>query len=451
MRAYAERPTPAVPPRAALAVAPAGARSPAAPRGLPHRLASMPSDPPIQLAPDPASKEAAIAQHTVDQDRVYAMIDNAAAAVVPASDKASRAKLLKNTAELIRGGFESIIVMSRTHVTPTLRGENEIAFFDLGVRYPNRGGDYNDARDAHIYMRPGNIQGHADHRGEIRMYDPSDVSDENLKTVLIHETQHQADFHNPNEAYAQPALDAAGTAQAVNGYQTEFRAYWVGGIFRDIKHLGTSIDTLGFSTFEAANTRRVPSGSLLVPNFTTAFANQRQEKIFWHMIDSGSYGYILTAYQGSPAFRAMVDAFTLPVGGNLLNSIRIDTMRQQVNTLGFRMKQYRDFLIAPLADEGLRAPGLLTRQQQIDAATLQLQTQRALLDREDLEFLADQTASAPFWEFAETKLGAGPKDVLYQYIAGRRTALRHADLLARLAAPTFVTHGAAAPLAGAGH
>ena len=383
----------------------------------------------IQRMADPVDKPAALAQHQIDQHRVYTMINNAAAAVLPERGKPSRAKLLKNTAELIRANFETLIVMTRTHADPALRAPGEVGYFDLAVRYPHVGGDYNLAQDHHIYMAPERIQGHADHRGEIRLYDPSDINDEDLKTVLIHETQHQADFHNPGQEFAENSVGAHNNAQAVNGYKTEFRAYWIGGLFR-VNHHGAAIDRLGFESMPADNQRKVPSGSLLKRDFTTNFQNMRQEKIFWHLIDSGSYGYILTAYQESPEFREMVDRFTVPKGGNLLNSARIDALRLAIRTLGMRIEAEHDHIRnqANIPSNVAYQVRLIELRNQVKAAMGRMDAARARLDDSDVDFLLDESQSAPFWHFAQVKLGGIMAQELHQAIHTGKIMKRRAEL-----------------------
>ena len=385
--------------------------------------------PVVQRIEDPANKQKALDLHKADQDRVYKIIDDAAATDLPAAAKPTRAKLLKNTAELVKNGFATLIVMTRTHAAPALRSDGEIGYFDLSIKYPTKGGDYNLAQDDHIYMAPANISGHADHRGEIRFYDPSGVSDENLQTVLIHEMQHQADFHNPGEAYTQPAVEGA-NAQALNGYQTEFRAYWLGGVYRTRERLGTSYDELGFSSLDADNSKKVPSGSIFTSNYTTAFKNLRQQNIFWHIIGSSAYTYILTAYQNSAAFRDMVHNFTLPVGGNLLNSIRIDNLRRSILTLASKKKNQTKFLTEidydmPHDEYEERRKSL---KDAINTAIERVEELRALLDREDIEFLNDKKQSAPFWAFADEKMGGALSGELYEFLTYRRIQIRRAEL-----------------------
>jgi hypothetical protein len=386
----------------------------------------------VQLVTDPATKLEAQQRHLADQQRVYTVINQAAVANVPPAAKPSRAKLLKNTAELLQNNFARLVVMSRTHADPALRAGGEIGYFDLTVAYPNTGGDYNLAKDNHIFMAPENEQGHADQYGEIRFLDPSGISDENIKGVLIHEMQHLADYHSQN--YKQPALDENAGASAVNGYQTEFRAYWLGGIFGDRKHLGTSYDRLGFSFMPASNERKVPSGDLLTPNFTTAFKNQRQESIFWHLVGGKSYAYILAAYQKSLLFRNMVHKFTLPSGGNLLNSRRINQILSDVLLIYFETSNYRDYVgklddSVTLEEYERQRAALKVK---IDAAYDVLNRDYLLLDREDLEFLNDRTASEPFWALAQQKLGQQFTKNFYDRIQGKTDSLRHDELLKSL-------------------
>jgi hypothetical protein len=254
------------------------------------------------------------------------------------------------------------------------------------------------------------------------------------KYVLIHEMQHQADHHYEGKPFHQPAIDENAGTRAVNGYQSEFRAYWLGGIFRERKHLGNSYDLLGVSTMQATNERKVPSGSLFKSDFTTAFKNQRQEKIFWHLVSSDSYSYVLTAYQNSAPFRNMVHNFTLPAGGNLLNSVRIDNIRHNIQTLSSKINNYYDHIrtVDQSENRGEYERILVERENQVDIAYNTLVANHASLDREDFEFLNDRTVSAPFWAFAQENIGGILTEHFYNLIKGRRNLLRHDELLRSL-------------------
>lgn len=121
-------------------------------------------------------------------------------------------------------------------------------------------------------------------------------------------------------------------------------------------------------------------------NAATGFSNLRQEEIFWHLVDAG-YEYVPENYTTDPAFKAMVDAYDQPVGGNLVDSVRIQTVSEAIQSCNNTM-----------TDE--------------DSAVQDLYTAAEALDSLDRTFLGDETESAIFWNQASGSLSADVLDTL---------------------------------------
>ena len=64
----------------------------------------------------------------------------------------------------------------------------------------------------------------------------------------------------------------------------------------------------------------------------------------------------------------------------------------------------------------------------INTAIERVEELRALLDREDIEFLNDKKQSAPFWAFADEKMGGALSGELYEFLTYRRIQIRRAEL-----------------------
>lgn len=111
----------------------------------------------------------------------------------------------------------------------------------------------------------------------------------------------------------------------------------------------------------------------------TDFDNKRQENVFWHLVDSG-YHYVPEAYTQDAAFKQMADEFAGQVGGNLVNSVRIQELTDAIVACNPSMAE-DDRAIRNVFDKA-------------DA-----------LDPLDKQFLRDRERSAPFWDTAEGNLG----------------------------------------------
>ncbi|HEX5622709.1 MAG TPA: hypothetical protein VFX51_30055 [Solirubrobacteraceae bacterium] len=118
-----------------------------------------------------------------------------------------------------------------------------------------------------------------------------------LATFLVHEGIHALD-----------QVAAAGDTFA--RYQLEFRAYWVQG-------LGAGLS----DKFD--------------PNLDEKFGprSKRANKIFQHLYDSPTYPYVKPAYDNNDGgFRDRVDAYLYPDGINLLLSIHLADLRQEIES-----------------------------------------------------------------------------------------------------------------------
>lgn len=321
-----------------------------------------------------------LAKHLREQARIYAIIDQAALRVLGAH-ATERERLLKNTCEMIQRRDVVVTVLSRATLIPA-NDAGQQAYFDALVSYPATGGTYGSADDGHIYRKELNESAHADHHGIIRIFDPEDYDVHQLTTILIHETQHEADWHDNFWREGLAGVDAPTEARA-ESYRSEFRAYWLGGI-----PAADGSDTLPLASAAATNAKSVSykvPGDLFATSRATHFANARQQAIFWHMASRpATYEYVARLYVTSAQFRAMVDGLTRPVGGNLLNSIRIDALRSAII--------------------GLAVGDRATKYARIQQAT-------AALDAADKAHLADVAASQPFWAFVTARTDATGADV----------------------------------------
>lgn len=380
---------------AALPPAAAPRRAPAAqPRFAPNPRGAILQRAAIELSETPFSQRRREAlAHAEEQHRIYALVDTWRQKVL-APGASQRDLLLKNTCEMIHARAVTMTVLSRATLIPdNLAGEK--AYFDKTVHYPNRGGDYGDAADVRIYWKASGESAHADHRADIRIFDAANYSDHEIITILIHEMQHEADWHTGVWEEGLAGADAP-TASRADAYRSEFRAYWLGGIPDD-----GGKDKLPLANQPATNARSVSykvPGDMFATSRSTHFTNARQQAIFWYMVEH-DYEYVPRLYVTDAHFRAMVDALARPAGGNLLNSIRIDALRTAIIGLG----------------AGDRA----TKYVAIQNAT-------AALDVADKAHLADVAASQPFWSFVAGRTdatGANPRKLTTAEVNTLRTAV----------------------------
>jgi len=226
--------------------------------------------------------------------------------------------------------------------------------------------------------------------------DPKSTTEGELAAFFIHEVQHDADQHRTGENWEvdQPAPDPGATTQApqwtYNSFQTEFRAYWM------MNPEGSTADWFGSSTDNAVTDFNItavwpgPDGATgtaddVSKTVSTAFSNKRQQDIFNHMFGGGkadgiywdgsawtkSYAYLPYYYALDPAFKTVVDGYTQPASGNLVNSVRIQALSDALAT-------------GSLASVCVAADAL---------------------DELDRTYLQDRSQSQPFWDQARSSLG----------------------------------------------
>jgi hypothetical protein len=236
--------------------------------------------------------------------------------------------------------------------------------------------------DPHIeYDNPGALGGMSPGGTTLTIVNPASQSDAQLQDTIIHEVQHDADQTWPGQRWADPA------GASFNDYQSEFRAYWLGS------GEGSANDTFGSSADPAVNTRQVSftdPASGATTTVATAFENLRQENIFWHLVDTG-YTYVPQNYVQVPAFKTMADAMVSPVGGNLVNSVRIQTLSERLDGCNREMEP-------------------------TDPAVLAMFAAADALDDLDRQYLQDDDISVAFWDQAAGRLSPMVYDMLYSTV-----------------------------------
>lgn len=356
----------------------------------------------------PSTKAAALSRHQRNRDIMVRFIDSAMS-VEPDPGKGfdSRANLLRNSAEWVDAGKATLKVMTPTHdahLRPSVAADKQ-SYFDTRVDYETDGATYDDTlnaagqatNDAGLDIKFASVRGSMSTDGNtLTIIDPASTTENKLAAFFTHEVQHDADQHRGGEHWEvdRPAADPAALKRApqwaYNAYQTEFRAYWM------MNPEGSPPDWFGSSTDNAvtnvAMTVVTPGpdgvfggGDDVTTNATTVFANKRQQDIFNHMYGGGradgiyyrnnawtkSYAYLPYYYSLDPAFKAMVDAYTTPASGNLINSVRIQDLSDAIAAGGLAA-------VWSAADD---------------------------LDDLDRVYLQDRTQSQPFWDQARSALG----------------------------------------------
>lgn len=356
-----------------------------------ERTAARVARQPTPKSGAPTPKEAAVKAHVAQQDRVARMIKDGLRPVPPApTDTRDIATLFHNSCQWIESGRAVLTILSRTH-DATTRRPGFIAHFDRLVKYPATGGDYAETPaagdDDHIsYVPPRELGGmQAD---EFTLIDPARQNDDELKSTFVHEAQHSADqtFWGrkpqppPGRVEGSPGLtggNALVSAGFYNNYQSEFRAYFIG------TREGSAQDALGSSTSPATNTRRVTWTNPRGRTFTlsTSFKNERQEKIFWHILNNYPALEVAQTYTQDVAYRNMVNTFAQPAGINLVNSVRIQELSDALKSCKPSMDES-----APEVQSMLRKAGAL--------------------DLTDRAFLNEPSGSERFWAQARGALSS---------------------------------------------
>ena len=364
----------------------------------------------------PTNKAEALARHGRNRDRVDRVIRSGLAQDVdPAAGANSRVNLLRNTCQWIEEGEADLFVLTPTHdahLRPNIPVDKN-AYFDTRLTYDQDGADYDETlnaagqatNDVGLEAKFSQVAGSMSPDGRTMMLiDPISHSEGALVSFFVHEVQHDADQHNAGQPWkvSQPAADPAAQHRAptwaYNNYQSEFRAYWM------MNPEGSGADSFGSSTDTAVTNisitalRPGPDGKFgtaddISSTVSTAFTNRRQQDIFDHMftprtdniyLDTAgawtqSYAYLPHFYALDPAFKNMVDTYTQPASGNLINSPRIQALSAALPTSSF------------------------------------LSEVQALDDLDRL-YLQDRSQSQPFWDQASRSLGIIPLTMLENMI-----------------------------------
>ena len=192
---------------------------------------------------------------------------------------------------------------------------------------------------------------------------------------------------HPGEILAEEFLAPLGPTPIWHTYVDEFRAHWVGT-------LGHNDDKLRSPTAPATNAKVVLTrfhGQGRPGVRRTNFKNERQERVFHHMIDAG-YSFA-DSYVLDDAFKKAVDGFSRPGGVNLANSTRID-----------------DLLTAVAACDQTMTAG--------DAPVVATRASARALDDYDRSLLRDEATSQTFWQQATSHLPAAELARLRASVAG---------------------------------
>lgn len=381
------------------------------------------------------------------QQQINAMIANGlrlATRRAARGEIANKQTLFKNTCESIHDGRMTVNVLTQSlscHLTPHDYTEwaigglfynrvpesarNGNLFFDSQVVYPNTGVNQAaaaglDENHHNTFKRQGDEPAHTDGR-QIRIFMPDGASWLNntniLETIIIHEGQHAIDRHNAAlpGTFAEESMDDATGNRAVgdvaNRYRTEFRAYWIGE-----KPGGN----FGSATRRATNNRKPEAvdrddafGNAYISQ-ATSFENERQENIFWHLVDT-SYKWVETNYVYSKAFRDMVDDYTSPTGGNLLNSSRIEAFAGSLNF------NKGSVLRIAAANKIGRREEFLGQLKGLRGTFLPF---AMALDDNDRSFLSSPLMSQPFWRFFDNVFPDLGDEVLDLYHQKTKTILK---------------------------
>jgi hypothetical protein len=329
--------------------------------------------------------DAALAHNKKVKACFGAVLDQAiAAGVDPAKGAYDEANLLHNSAEWIQSGNATVHILTPTHDAAQRGAGGKLAFFDktrnwneLDSDYPAEKGVRNDPR---LSMHDPGAHGAMNEGGtDLTMINP--VAKDEIRHTLIHEVQHDADQTWSGQAWEQKGKgwDKEKTAN-VNGYQSEFRAYWI-------------MDAAQFPPATQKAKNQPPASYAEAMGIkSTSFKNARQEAIFWNMVQYDSYNRYLWAYVEDAEFRKMVHDFAVPVSGNVINSVRIQSLSEKLTACSKASALDGKEVVATLAAAGQ-------------------------LDGLDRAFLGDATQSAPFWAQARRQLSDEALDALKAAVA----------------------------------
>jgi hypothetical protein len=323
----------------------------------------------------PGFKEA-IAKHEAQQKRVVELFASAKAVTRGNSPEDTA---LQNSIEWVEPTKKDnkevapkfgLLILTPTHDSQR-RKDGKVAYFDSRIKHPEVGGAYDPTgeNDEGIdYVESGTL-GTARHPPAgarsamqffaVRIYidDSTPITLERLSKTLIHETQHMA-------ARLEPTSIPPNLAGVERSYQTEFNAYWVearvsekdcfpGGHCSDKNRqqntgfqpssstqegFGSETSKASSSKVKGSDIKNKDACKALLSNCnfeskeqSTNFKNEKQQRIFEHLIATYEDRLFDCGYVCNDKFRAMVDGLTGPVGVNLVNSIRIEELLNRVD------------------------------------------------------------------------------------------------------------------------
>lgn len=332
-------------------------------------------------APDP--RATAKQQHQDQQRNVAKLLDDARGWKKDKDfEKLAEAdKLYVNTIELLDHNRMDLVILTPTHYSTP----QDLAYFDDRVKYPNVGGDYLEnpkfrSPDT-IVAPPGPAtRGTTDVQQQkqlgfvptippkqetdplggtpaappkappqtppvlqwvaavVRLFlDATPVSQGELRNVFVHEGQHVADLN-----YLKSSRLSDWTSM-LELYKSEFRAFWLqppipmgGGRFRDETDTFSEKDqeTLTIDESRKCDACTTPAGSKPSSRSQrTKMKNARQKDIFMQLMKNYPKDEFDCFYVCNKGFRDAVDAFDLPVGENLVNSVRLLDLRLELQNL----------------------------------------------------------------------------------------------------------------------
>jgi hypothetical protein len=178
--------------------------------------------------------------------------------------------------------------------------------------------------------------------GEIVVNRTADVptsltrSDDHIITVIVHEALHHMDIR-------------PGASTDIEGYKTEFRAYWMADEFGP----ANSPTCAGVPT-ECFSTQYDPNMPPPGPK------SPRARAIFENLYGNDTYPYVKPAYDNNTAgFREQVDNYLVPDGINLIASLRLEALRSLIDAgpgadfAAFRVKVQAFMGIGPAPPSGV--------------------------------------------------------------------------------------------------
>lgn len=350
----------------------------------------------------PADAPAALARWSAGFDRFKRLFDWGCALVTePDETEPSRETMFHNSCEWIRDRYTPAVLLAP--VPAAQQSATNDRYFDDQLLFPATGPNLN--RSSAGWGRSWGVTW----RDKLYLIDLAhpEWTDDAIIGTVIHEVQHNADGGPGDELYRDGAGD-------LTNYKSEFRAAWIDPLGKDEQGRPFGDPRAPAPTGATVTARR---GGRRETKPVVNFGNERQHRIFMNLVAlPRAYGYVATGFVFEDAFRAAVTAYTRPVGGNTLNSVRVEELA-----------------------------GLITSADPFAAIEAYARTS---LDSADRAFLTDKAASADFWAMAadhlpprfltrlEAAIRAGggataPTDGKYQYtvVAGDTLSLIAGRLL----------------------